>query len=149
MRNARSSVALIVVVAATAACSSPRETVWSSEALASPNGRWIAQQMEVAYDRGLFSEYGRIVEVRRGDGSPGRTVLALDGDWRAGKPAVDAVRLRWANDGTLESIVPNLTECYRPVPDYEGIVVRVLYREDDPLERREWLRKRWRWADSR
>ena len=86
-------------------CSSPCERNWTSQTFQSPDRLWTAVVYEEACDRGLFSEFKRIVELRRADEASGTPVLFPEGQW----DGREDVRLRWLEPDVLEVSVPNRT----------------------------------------
>ncbi len=51
-------------------------------------------------------------------------------------------RLRWTGGRTLEVSVPNLTEYFYRLTEHDGVQVRLVYRDDNPKVRGEWVRHR-------
>jgi hypothetical protein len=159
------TMAIVTLCAVSLRCAGPCESLWSSEQLPSPDGLWVADQRELACDAGLFTEFGRVVELRRASEVSRRILLTLDGDWREPDPVLiypaspspqsstrtatysrsyQAVSLRWASAGVLEVIVPNLTEAAFKRSDYnEAIQIRVICRDDNPSERHAWFMGRY------
>ncbi len=125
-------------------CGAPCETTWRSAPARSPDGQWEAIVHEEMCDRGLFSEFGRSVELLR-EGTARRTrVLTPEGEWDAGNEVI----LRWRASRVLEVSVPNRTVLIYSVHEHEGVEIRVVYRDNDPDDRQRWLaareqRRRW------
>ncbi len=141
----RSVMVALAVAVVTTGCESPPEVIWTSPAVASPDDGWTAQVREAAYDRGLFSEFGLEVTLARRAAAEPTVVLVLDGDWRrvnGGSGDYDSVRLRWTGGRTLEVSVPNLTEYFYRLTEHDGVQVRLVYRDDNPKVRGEWVRHR-------
>jgi len=133
--------------AALVACAPQDETVWSAEAVISPEGAWMAQDKQIGYSVGFIAEHARVIELRRANTRSGDVVVVLEGEWQNDNASDQAVRLRWPSPDTLEVIVPNLTLAQRTrAASLSRVAVRVVYRDDSPAERMAWLHRRYGWA---
>jgi hypothetical protein len=102
----------------------------------SPDQLWTATvYLEVA-DRGFFSDYRKVVELRKVNEASSAEVLCPNGQWDGG----EKVSLRWREPRVLEVSVPNRTDFTCRVRELDSIEIRVTYQKDDPEDRALWMR---------
>ena len=112
------------------------QRTWSSAVTPSSDGKWFAEIHQYVCDAGLGSFEEEDVELRLADKPQSRrTVLSPTGQWQ--EPS--EVTLRWLNANTLEVTVPNRTRFGTQVPRYDGVEIQVRYKNDDPVDRANWL----------
>ena len=143
--------AAIVVLAFACRClksdAAQCERVWAAE-VPSPDRRWIADVHQDVCDAGLGSAAQELVDVVSKRNPKRRTtVLTPTGQWT--NPA--EVRATWLSPTTLQISVPNRTRFNLRKLQYDGVDVRVQYRNDNPTDRANWLhwvRQHLKWVSN-